>query len=64
MRILIMYYNNLLLPRVPLEWGMREALETIKELQLDGPGGDDFHASFFLATHIIYALGAYSAIKS
>ena len=65
MRILIMEYNNLLFPRrYPLEWGMREALETIKELQLDGPGGDDFHASFFLATHIIYALGAYSAIKT
>lgn len=65
MRILIMEYNNLLFPRrFPLEWGMREALETIKDLQLDGPGGDDFHASFFLATHIIYALGAYSAIKT
>ena len=31
---------------------------------MPSPGGDDFHASFFLATHIIYALGAYSAIKT
>ena len=65
MRILIMEYNNLLFPRrYPLEWGMHEALQAIKELKLDGPGGDDFHHSFFLATHIIYALGAYSAIKT
>ena len=65
MRILIMEYNNLLFPRrYRLQWGMREALVAIKDLKLDGPGGDDFNSSFYLATHIIYALGAYSAIKT
>ena len=60
MNILIMEFNNLLFPkRYPIEWGMVEALECIKDLPLDGPGGDDFHCSFFSATHIIYALGAH-----
>ena len=36
-----------------------KALECIKDLPFDGPGGDDFHCSFFSATHIIYALGAH-----
>jgi hypothetical protein len=65
MNILIMEFNNLLFPkRYPIEWGMVEALECIKDLPLDGPGGDDFHCSLFLATHIIYALGAYQSIKT
>ena len=27
-------------------------------------GGDNFHDSFFLATHIVYALSAYNATKT
>ena len=65
MNILIMEFNNILFPkRYPIQWGMKEALECIKHLKLDGPGGDDFHCSLFLATHIIYALGAYQSIKT
>jgi len=65
MNVLIMEFNNLLFPRrYPIQWGMKEALISIKELPLDGPGGDDFHCSLFLATHIIYALGAYQSIKT
>ena len=65
MNILIMEFNNLLFPRrYPLQWGMKEALTFIKDLPLDGPGGSDFHCSLFLATHIIYALGAYQSIKT
>jgi len=65
MNILIMEFNNILFPkRYPITWGMKEALACIKHLPLDGPGGEDFHCSLFLATHIIYALGAYQSIKT
>lgn len=65
MRILIMEYNGLLFPkRYPLQWGMKEALIALRSLPLDGPGAPDFHHSFYLATHIVYALGAYQAIKT
>ena len=65
MRILIMEYNNLLFPRrYRLQWGMGEALRALRKLELAGPGEDDFHNSFFLATHIVYALGAYNAVKT
>ena len=65
MRILIMEYNGLLFPkRYPLKWGMKEALIALRSLPLDGPGAPDFHHSFYLATHIVYALGAYQAIKT
>eukprot|EP00947_MAST-08B_sp_MAST-8B-sp1_P000735 g735.t1 len=65
MRLLIMEYNGLLFPRrYPLQWGMREALLALRSLKLDGPGEPDFHHSFYLATHIVYALSAYCSIKT
>ena len=65
---MIMEYNNLLFRRrFPLRWGMKECLVALRKLELSGPPYDneqEFHHSFFLATHIVYALGAYSAIKT
>ena len=44
-----MEYNNLLFPkRYSLQWGMKDALEALRELRLDGPGEPDFHHSFYL----------------
>ena len=66
MRILIMEYNNLIFSkRFPLEWGLKHAFLAIRRHELQGPpAGGNFHDSFFLATHICYALSAYCATKT
>ena len=66
MRILIVEYNNLIFPkRFPVLWGLKHAFLALRQHRLTGPnGGDNFHDSFFLATHICYALSAYCATKT
>jgi len=73
MKIMVMDFNNLLFPRrFPVTWGMKLALSALKGVPLypppkdlnDEEGKSKFHHSFYLATHIIYAIGAYSSVKT
>jgi hypothetical protein len=55
-----------------MQWGLREALLALRKVPLQPPPIDDndeeareeFHHAFYLATHIVYAIGAYSSIKT
>jgi len=68
MNIMVMEFNQLLFPRRwPLRWGLREAFEHLRTRQYFGPPYDwdyKFHDSFYVATHIVFAISAYSAIKT
>ena len=65
MRILIMEYNRIIFQnKFPIQWGMKEAFAALRCHKLSLAGGDNFHDSFFLATHIVYALSAYNATKT
>lgn len=73
MRIMIMEYNQILFERrYRLQWGLREALSTLRETPLTPPPRpndaiqftNEFHHSFYLATHIVYVQSAYNAIKA
>ena len=65
MRILIMEYNKIIFQnKFPIQWGMKEAFIALRCHKLSLAGGDNFHDSFFLATHIVYALSAYNATKT
>ena len=73
MRIMIMEYNQILFEkRYRLKWGLREALTTLRATELTPPPRpndpiqftNDFHHSFYLATHIVYVQSAYNAIKA
>ena len=60
-----MEVNKLLFPgRWPLRWGLVQAFEALRHVELYGMSNDLFHDSFYLATHIVYALSAYSSIKT
>merc|ERR1711907_684397 len=46
---------------------MKEAFAALREVELTPPphdAGFKFHDSFYLATHIVYALSAYSSIQT
>jgi hypothetical protein len=65
MRILIMEYNKIIFQnKFPIKWGMKEAFTALRCHKLSLAGGENFHDSFFLATHIVYALSAYNATKT
>ena len=71
MRIMIMEYNQILFAkRYRLQWGLREALSALRTIPLAPPPkagepfSNDFHHSFYLATHIVYVQSAYNAIKA
>jgi hypothetical protein len=73
MRIMIMEYNQILFERrYRLKWGLREALTTLRATPLTPPPRpndpiqftNEFHHSFYLATHIVYVQSAYNAIKA
>ena len=71
MRIMIMEYNQILFERrYRLQWGLREALTTLRSTPLTPPPrngepfNNDFHHAFYLATHIVYVQSAYNAIKA
>ena len=71
MRIMIMEYNQILFSkRYRLQWGLRDALLALRQIELTPPPRageeftDDFHHSFYLATHIVYVQSAYNAIKA
>merc|ERR1711988_496079 len=63
-----MEFNQLLFPRRwPLRWGLKEAFLSLRSRPYKGPPYDDgfkFHDSFYLVTHIAFAISAYSAIKT
>jgi hypothetical protein len=68
MNVLIMEYNKIIFRGCfPLKWGMREVFHALKKHELKLPPYDDedrFHQSIYLATHIVFALSAYSSIKT
>jgi len=71
MRIMIMEFNAILFTRrYRLQWGLKEALMALRCIELTPPpkAGEhftnDFHHSFYLATHIVYVQSAYNAIKA
>jgi len=72
MRILIMDYINILLTAnaFPTSYNLRDAFEVLREHRYSctnkatGATAAHFHDSFYLATHIVYALSAYSGIKT
>ena len=65
MRILIVDYDNLLFQnRWPCSYGLQKAFVALRSLVLDPPPySDNFADCFYLATHIFYALSAYSGVK-
>jgi hypothetical protein len=67
MRIMIMQFNEILFPgRYRIRWGVLEACRALRKCQLTPPPFDPenkFHDSFYCATHILFMLSAYSAIK-
>jgi len=74
MRVMCLEYNNLLhRKRWPLRWGLLECFRALRRVPLTPPPVDDFadddnrasfHDAFYLATHIVYAVGAYSVVKT
>jgi hypothetical protein len=75
MRVMCLEYNNLLhRKRWPLKWGLRECFTALRRVPLQPPPaesnandaaiGEAFHHAFYLATHIVYAIGAYSVVKT
>jgi hypothetical protein len=72
MRILIMDYINILLTSnaFPTSYNLKDAFEVLRQHRYSctnkasGATHAHFHDSFYLATHIVYALSAYSGIKT
>mmetsp|Transcript_41570 Transcript_41570/g.114514 ORF Transcript_41570/g.114514 Transcript_41570/m.114514 type:complete len:533 (+) Transcript_41570:57-1655(+) len=68
MNIMVMEFNQLLFRRRwPLQWGLRETFAYLRTHKFIGPPYDKdskFHDSFYLATHVVFAISAYSAIKT
>jgi len=68
MRVLIMDYNNILFRnKFPMQWGLKECFMAIREHELADwkhPEPSDFDDAFYLATHIVFAISAYSAVKT
>ena len=69
MRVLIVEYMNLIYRnRWPIQWGMRECFLAIRDLELktwkDVGEEDEYDDAFYLATHIVFAISAYSATKT
>jgi hypothetical protein len=75
MRVMCLEYNNLLhRKRWPLKWGLKESFEALRWVPLQPPpngataddedAAGEFHHAFYLATHIVYAIGAYSVVKT
>jgi len=67
MRVLIMDYNNILFQnKFPLQWGLKECFMAIREHELvtwkSEP--EEYDDAFYLATHIVFAISAYSAVKT
>lgn len=64
-----MEYNNLLLfkNRFPTSFGLKEAFLALRKVRLVSYTALDegqYQDSFYLATHIVYAISAYSGIKT
>lgn len=71
MRIMIMEFNGILFARrYRLQWGLKDALIALRTIELTPPPkpgepfNNEFHHSFYLATHIVYVQSAYNAIKA
>merc|ERR1712025_1375984 len=68
MRVLIMDYNNILFRnKFPMQWGLKECFMAIREHQLTDwmdSNPPEFDDAFYLATHIVFAISAYSAVKT
>ncbi|CAE8645528.1 unnamed protein product [Polarella glacialis] len=64
----VMEFNQMLFRRRwPIRWGLQEALAYLRTQRLKGPPYDKdyrFHDSFYLVTHIAFAVSAYFAIKT
>jgi hypothetical protein len=68
-RILLMEYMAVVCfpGRWPLQWGLGAALRALRAHPLASAADGDpyrFHDAFYLATHIGYALSAYSAVRA
>merc|ERR1712194_273356 len=67
MNIMVLEFNQLLFKRRwPIQWGLKEAFTYLRTHTYHGPPYDEeylFHDSFYLVTHIAFAISAYSAIK-
>merc|ERR1711907_25661 len=53
--------------RYPIQWGMAECLQVLTSHRLTPPPMDalkHFHDSYYLATHIVYAINAYQSIPT
>lgn len=68
MNIMVLEFNQLLFrKRWPIKWGLRECFLYFRTHQFIGPPYDSdykFHDSFYMATHVVFAISAYSAIKT
>eukprot|EP00442_Polarella_glacialis_P022352 CAMPEP_0115128862 /NCGR_PEP_ID=MMETSP0227-20121206/51418_1 /TAXON_ID=89957 /ORGANISM="Polarella glacialis, Strain CCMP 1383" /LENGTH=76 /DNA_ID=CAMNT_0002533561 /DNA_START=10 /DNA_END=237 /DNA_ORIENTATION=- len=68
MNIMVMEFNQMLFRRRwPIRWGLQEAFAYLRTHRFKGPPYDKdyrFHDSFYLVTHIAFAVSAYSAIKT
>eukprot|EP00747_Dinoflagellata_sp_TGD_P208509 gnl/TRDRNA2_/TRDRNA2_81989_c0_seq1.p1 gnl/TRDRNA2_/TRDRNA2_81989_c0~~gnl/TRDRNA2_/TRDRNA2_81989_c0_seq1.p1 ORF type:complete len:572 (+),score=106.86 gnl/TRDRNA2_/TRDRNA2_81989_c0_seq1:105-1820(+) len=68
MNIMVMEFNQLLFrKRWPLRWGLPQVFQHLRTRLYKGPPYDDqykFHDAFYFATHIVFAISAYSAIKT
>merc|ERR1712217_859860 len=68
MNIMVMEFNQLLFrKRWPIRWGLREVFTHIRHRKFKGPPYDDdykFHDCVYFVTHIVFAISAYSAIKT
>eukprot|EP00746_Dinoflagellata_sp_MGD_P162543 gnl/MRDRNA2_/MRDRNA2_90154_c0_seq1.p1 gnl/MRDRNA2_/MRDRNA2_90154_c0~~gnl/MRDRNA2_/MRDRNA2_90154_c0_seq1.p1 ORF type:complete len:571 (-),score=97.22 gnl/MRDRNA2_/MRDRNA2_90154_c0_seq1:168-1880(-) len=67
-RMMLMQFLQVLCPRrYPIRWGLVEAFQALRRQPLVPPPYDSdlqFHNSVYAATHIVFALSAYGAIKT
>lgn len=68
MHVMVMEFNQLLFRRRwPLKWGLFEVFSHLRTRTYKGPPYDvkyRFHDCFYFVTHIVFAISAYSAIKT
>eukprot|EP00927_Polykrikos_kofoidii_P065757 TRINITY_DN61473_c0_g1_i1.p1 TRINITY_DN61473_c0_g1~~TRINITY_DN61473_c0_g1_i1.p1 ORF type:complete len:580 (+),score=81.71 TRINITY_DN61473_c0_g1_i1:3-1742(+) len=67
MNVMIMDFNNrcLFQNRWPTRLGLQQAFAQLRSVPLEPPGETDaFFHSYYLATHIAFAISAYTAIKT
>lgn len=68
MNIMVMEFNQLLFrKRFPLKWGLQEIFTHLRRRTYVGPPYNAdfaFHHCFYFVTHIVFAISAYSAIKT